>query len=104
MAYLVNITFRAERDLAGLYEDINAEHSHAALQWCQELKVAILSLEERPNRCAMTQKRDSLRHLLYGQEPHIYRVIYRVQQKQEVVQVLHVRHGARGKLKSSDLV
>jgi len=39
MAYLVKITFRAERDLAALYEDINAEHSHAALQWYQELKL-----------------------------------------------------------------
>jgi hypothetical protein len=56
MAYLVNITSRAERDLAVLYEGINAEHSDAALQWYQELKLAILSLEERPNRCAMTRK------------------------------------------------
>jgi len=104
MAYLVNITSRAERDLAVLYEDINAEHSDAALQWYQELKLAILSLEERPNRCAMTRKRDRLRHLLYGQKLSIYRVIYRVQEKQKVVQVLHIRDGARHKLKSSDLV
>jgi mRNA-degrading endonuclease RelE of RelBE toxin-antitoxin system len=47
---------------------------------------------------------DRLRHLLYGQKLSIYRVIYRVQEKQKVVQVLHIRHGARHKLKSSDLV
>jgi hypothetical protein len=31
MAYLIKITSRAERDLARLYEEINAEHSDAAL-------------------------------------------------------------------------
>ena len=31
MAYLIKITSRAERDLACLYEEINAEHSDAAL-------------------------------------------------------------------------
>jgi hypothetical protein len=32
MAYLVNLTARAERDLAQLFVDINAEHSEAALK------------------------------------------------------------------------
>jgi len=40
MAYLVNITSRAERDLARLYEEINAAHSDAALTWYRELKDA----------------------------------------------------------------
>jgi hypothetical protein len=31
MAYLVNVTSRAERDLAQLYRQINAEYSDAAL-------------------------------------------------------------------------
>jgi len=33
MAYLVNITSCAERDLAHLYREINAERSGAALKW-----------------------------------------------------------------------
>jgi hypothetical protein len=32
MAYLVSVTVRAERDLADLYGEINAEHSDAALR------------------------------------------------------------------------
>jgi plasmid stabilization system protein ParE len=105
MAYLVNLTSRAERDLARLYEDINAEYSVAALRWYRGIKQAILSLEEQPNRCPMilTRKHDQLRHLLYGHKPHIYRVIYRVREKQKQVEVLHIRHGARGKFKASDL-
>jgi toxin ParE1/3/4 len=69
MAYLVNLTARAERDLALLYLQINAEDSGAALKW---YRGAILSLEGRPNRCPVTPESDKLRHLLYGNKPHIY--------------------------------
>jgi plasmid stabilization system protein ParE len=61
MAYLVNITARAERDLALLFADINAEHSDAALKWYRGLKEAILSLEEAPNRCPATHENANLR-------------------------------------------
>jgi toxin ParE1/3/4 len=100
VAYLVNITSRAERDLAHLYGEINAEHSDAALKWYRGLKEAILSLEDHPNRCPATPEKKQLRHLLYGHKPHLYRVIFRVLEKQKQVDVLHIRHGARRKLKT----
>jgi len=103
MAYVVNITSRAECDLADLYEEINVEYSEAALKWYRRLRQAILSLEKHPNRCPVIRKRDRLRHLLYGHKPNIYRVIFRVQEKQKQVEVLHIRHGARRKFKASDL-
>jgi plasmid stabilization system protein ParE len=103
MAYLVNITSRAERDLADLYGKINAESSDAALTWYRGLKEAIVGLEEWPNRCPLARKREKLRYLLYGRQHHIYRVIYRVVEKQKCVEVLHIRQGARGRLKTSDL-
>jgi toxin ParE1/3/4 len=101
MAYLVRITSRAERDFASLYQDINAGESDAALKWYRGLKEAVLSLEEHPDRCPATPEKKQLRHLLYGNKPHIYRVIYRVLEKQKRVEVLHIRHGARQKLTSS---
>jgi toxin ParE1/3/4 len=104
MAYLVSTTSCAERDLARLYWEVDAEYSNAAMEWYQGIKKAILSLEEQPNRCPITRKRYMLRHLLYGHKPHIYRVIYRVLEKQKQVEVLHIRHGARRKFKPSDLV
>jgi plasmid stabilization system protein ParE len=104
MAYLVDITARAERDFASLYEEINAEQSGAALKWYAGLKEAVLSLEEMPNRCPLTPENTQFRHLLYGHKPHVYRVIYRVLEKQKRVDVLHIRHGARRSLKASDLV
>jgi toxin ParE1/3/4 len=100
VAYLVNITSRAERDLAHLYGEINAEHSDAALKWYRGLKEAILSLEDHPNRCPATPEKKQLRHLPYGHKPHLYRVIFRVLGKQKQVDVLHIRHGARRKLKT----
>ena len=104
MAYVVKITPHAEGDLALLYRQINAEYSPAAMEWYLGIKEAILSLEERPNRCPLTRRKDKLRHLLYGHKPHICRVIYRVLEKQKQVEVLHIRHGARRKLKPSDLM
>jgi plasmid stabilization system protein ParE len=103
MAYLVNITSRAERDLACLYDHIDAQHSGAALRWYQGLKAAVLSLEENPNRCPATPENAKLRHLLYGHKPHIYRVIYRVIEKRKEVNVLHIRHGARRRTRASDV-
>jgi toxin ParE1/3/4 len=103
MAYLVKIASRAERDLTRLYEAINATHSEAALEWYGDLKKAIFSLQEKPNRCPEAHEKNGLRHLLYGHMPHIYRVIYRILERQKSVEVLHVRHGARQELKTSDL-
>jgi toxin ParE1/3/4 len=103
MAYLVNLTARAERDLIRLYWEINAEHSDAGLKWYRAFKQAILSLEERPNRCPVTPESDKLRHLLYGNKPHIYRAVYRVLEKQKQVEVLHIRHGARRRFKRADV-
>jgi toxin ParE1/3/4 len=76
MAYLVNLTVRAERDLAQLYGEINAEHSDAAL-------------EKQPNRCPVTPESDKFRHLLYGNKPHIYRTIFRILERQKQVEVAH---------------
>jgi toxin ParE1/3/4 len=103
MAYLVNITTRAERDFLSLYEEIRASQSSAALKWYKGLKEAVLSLEEMPHRCPATRESTRLRHMLYGHKPHVYRVIYRVLEKQKRVDVLHIRHGARQDFVESDL-
>ncbi len=102
MAYLVNITSRAERDFARLYEEINAGNSEAARNWYRGLKKAILSLEEHPDRCPVTPENVHLRLLLYGHKPHIYRVIYRVLKRQQRIEVLHIRHGARRRFTVAD--
>jgi toxin ParE1/3/4 len=103
MAYRVSIGPRAERDLEDLYVEIEAEDSAAAQRWYQGLTRAILSLRERPNRTPVTRESKLLRHLLYGKKPHVYRVIYRVVERQRRVEVLHIRHGSRRRFRLSDL-
>lgn len=106
MAYVVKVTARAERDLAFLFDEVDAKRSEAALGWYRGLKEAILSLEEHPNRCPVTRENVSLRDLLFGHRPHIYRVIFRVifrvQEKRKEVEIVHIRHSARRRFKASD--
>ena len=101
-AYLVSLTLRAQRDLALLFHEKNAEHSEATLKWYRGLKDAILSLEDHPSRCPATPEKPGLRHLRYGQKPHIYPVIYRIKEKPKQVDVLPIRHGARNAFRSSE--
>ncbi len=104
MAYLVKVTARAERDLAALYEALDAENSAAARKWYQGLKETILDLERQPFIWPATHEARRLRHVLYGHRPHnVYRVIYQVKEKNKVVEVLHIRHGARRRFTASDL-
>ncbi len=103
MACRVNIGPRAERDLDDLYVVIDAQDSFVAHHWYQGLKRAILSLEEPPNRPPATPENQRLRHLLYGNKPHVHRVIYRVIERRRRVEVLHIRHGARRRFRPSDL-
>jgi len=103
MAYLVNVTVRAERALAFIFGAINAECSNAAAKRYRGLKAAILSLEQQPDRCPETAETPKLRHLLDGRKPHVYRVIYRVTEKSKQVDVLHIRHEARRRFKRSEV-
>jgi hypothetical protein len=64
--------------LALLPGHIKAEDSAAALKWYRGFKEVILSLEKQPSRCPVTPESDKFRHLLYGNNPHTYRAIFRV--------------------------
>src|SRR5271155_891164 len=103
MVYLVKLTLRAERDLSQLYEQLNLPRSASAIKWYRSLLRHILSLENHPYRCAVIRARGKLRHLLYGRKPHVYRIIYRVRDRQKEVVILHIRHGSRRQPKPSDL-
>jgi plasmid stabilization system protein ParE len=107
MTYLVEFSTRASRDLEILYIEKNAAESPAASRWYNGLEEAVYALAKYPLRCPVAPEarraRRKLRHLLYGEKSHVYRVIYNVDERRQVVWVLHIRHGARRKIKSSDL-
>ncbi|HEY1935078.1 MAG TPA: type II toxin-antitoxin system RelE/ParE family toxin [Acetobacteraceae bacterium] len=95
MAYRVELTDRAARDLRHLYRIINAEHSIQARTWFNRLEHAILSLDESPARCAVIPEDSNLQHLLYGRRRNVYRVIFTIDESARIVTVVHIRHGAR---------
>jgi plasmid stabilization system protein ParE len=107
MTYLVEFAARASRDLEILYKEKNAAESHAAARWYNGLEEAVSALASFPLRCPVAPEarkaKRKLRNLLYGNKPYVYRVIYEVDERRQAVCVLHIRHGARRKIKSSDL-
>ena len=99
MAYLVEFTVRAERDLDTLLKQINAVDSVGAAHWFNGLEEAIYTLERLPRRCPVAPEskraKRPLRHLLYGKKPDVYRVIYEIDERRQIVTVLTIHHGAR---------
>jgi plasmid stabilization system protein ParE len=77
MAYSVELTLRAERDLEYLYQRISAAESAAAARWFNGLERAIQRLERFPRRCATAPESKKagrpLRQLLYGAKRDVYR-------------------------------
>jgi plasmid stabilization system protein ParE len=100
MDYAVSFTARAERDLELLYLAIDAQNSATARRWHRDLAKAILSLKRRPYRCPVAPENARLRQLLHGKRLNVYRVIFRIVEKNREVQVLHIRHGARKPISS----
>jgi toxin ParE1/3/4 len=107
MAYSVELAERAARDLEILFVEKIAAESHAAAHWYNGLEEAVYALETRPNRCPVAPEarklKRNLRHLLHGNKPHVYRIIYEVEERRQTVWVLTIRHGARRKVRPVDL-
>jgi toxin ParE1/3/4 len=95
MAYRVDLTERAARNLRHIYRTINGEGAAQARTWFNGLEKAILSLDEHPARGSPIPEDSNLRHLLYGRRRRRYRIIYAIDESNRTVTVLHIRHGAR---------
>jgi toxin ParE1/3/4 len=94
MGFAVSITARAERDLENVYSYIDAERTDAAFAWSRGLVEKIFTLETMPNRNPVAPENSRLRHMLYGNKPDVYRIIYRVDERSKLVEIIHIRHGA----------
>jgi len=98
MEYQVKLTYRAFRDLQSIYNFIHAESSKHAFAWFNRLSESIYSLEHFPERGATAPEDRQLRQLVFGRKPHTFRIIYAVDKRRGVINVLHIRHGARAPL------
>ncbi len=95
MTYRVEVTDRASYDLDSIYRYIQAADSHHAATWFNGLYEALQSLSEMPRRAATIRENSLERHLLYGTKPHIYRIIYFIDDSNGQVTILSIRHRAR---------
>ncbi len=104
MAFEVRTTPDAEEDAAAILNWLMTEHAgEAGLRWFLKLDEAIASLAEMPKRCKLAPENTAfpfeVRELLYGRKPHVYRILFTIEDN--VVYVLHLRHGRRATLTAS---
>jgi plasmid stabilization system protein ParE len=81
--------------MEAIFRYIQARNSPPAFKWFLGLKEAIETLAHYPLRNPVIPEDPTLRHLLYGRKPHIYRIIYSVDPSGHRVDIVHVRHHAR---------
>jgi plasmid stabilization system protein ParE len=98
MTFRVETTEQAERDTLNILDWLISEQAgQAGLRWFEGLEHAIASLAQMPMRCSVVPEQNlfpfEVRHLLYGRKPHIYRVVFTIEN--QTVYVLHVWHGRR---------
>jgi plasmid stabilization system protein ParE len=105
MTYRVEISVQAERDGNVILEWLVAQGAGGAgRQWFIALEEAIASLDQLPERCPLAAENREfpfeVRQLLFGKKRHVYRVLFAVED--QLVRVLHIRHGRRRPLSIDD--
>jgi plasmid stabilization system protein ParE len=95
MAYRVKFTRRARRDYLELYQSINAPESAPAQLWFQRLEETIALLAVTPRMGAVTHEDKTVRQVIYGNKPHLYRILYDIDEIDLRVDILSIWHGKR---------
>ncbi len=98
MAFRVRLATSAREDAREILAWLLSQGAgETGLRWFRGLYTAISSLSEMPARCALAPENEdfpfSVRQLLYGSGHHRYRILFTVED--DVVSVLHIRHGRR---------
>ncbi len=106
MVYSVKLTAPAESDAYQAFEYIREDAPERAEAWLIGFFQEIETLSMMPRRCpVIAESRNvgrEIRHLLYDS----YRILFDVQEETAngpLVRVLRIRHGARDKIKVTDL-
>ena len=93
MTYRVDFTRRAHRDLDTLYGHISAAGSPGAAKWFNRLQETVSLLETTPLMGKVTREDADAREIIYGNKPHLYRIIYRVRERERRIVIVTIRHG-----------
>jgi plasmid stabilization system protein ParE len=99
--YRIIIQPEAYEGMVSGYALIEQGSPESASQWALGLMDAISSLATFPARCPLAPEsrhfRREIRQLLYGKGRNAYRILFTI--ADDVVSVLHIRHGAMETLK-----
>ena len=101
MTHRVVITDRALSDLREIRDYIARRSPDNAARFLQKLLTSFDKLEDAPDRFGVAPENELVPYTLRQYVLKPYRVLYRVEN--QVVQVLHVRHGARRRAGPRDL-
>ena len=97
MKYHLSLTNRAAQDIQALANRILENAPIQGAEWLNGLEDAVASLDEFPERCGRAPESPArngatIRQLLHGSKPNVYRVLFTVDDEKETVFVLAVRH------------
>ena len=100
MQYTVIITPSAKADIFGINAWLLENYSNYADSWLWGISQAVASLSKFPERCQTASENDAfdapVRQLLYGRRPHVYRILFMIEESR--VFVLRVRHTRQQRL------
>ena len=101
MKYRVVIESSARYDIDVAYDWIKERAPLAAIKWFNQVDDAIRSLARNPHRCVAAPEsvefEQDIRQLVHGRCAGRYRILFVIEA--DAVHVLHVRHGARRRLR-----
>ena len=101
MAYTVEFSERALRDIDEIVAYIHTDSPVAATRWRQRLEEKSATLRQMPRVCGLAPESDvarfEVRQLLYGR----YRVLFTI--REQTVFILTIRHGARRFIAGDDI-
>jgi plasmid stabilization system protein ParE len=93
MPYQVIITPSAKADIFEINAWLLENYAYLAESWLWGISQAISSLSEFPERCPVSAESEAfdvtVRQLLHGKKPNIYRILFSIQD--EKVYILRVR-------------
>jgi plasmid stabilization system protein ParE len=95
MKYQVIVTPEAEANITAAFEYIYQRSPMNATRWIRGLYSRIETFEEFPGRCGIAREAqqggEDLRQFIY----YSHRIIFRIEEENGIVRILHVRHGAQ---------
>lgn len=105
MALAVTIARKATWDILAIEKWLLPLGLHVVARWQKQLGRAFRELEDHPDRYAEAHETEKfgfdLRELLIGKRPHVYRVLFTVDEN--AVNVLRILYAAHDELDEDDL-